>query len=393
MTNSTAKTLMTTELKAQAVQLGFDLCGVCPAVASPGVDRLHEWLAAGYAGQMHYLPERAEAAGNPQHVLDGARSVVMLAMNYRTAEPAAPQPGQGRVSRYAWGADYHDVIRARLAELADWLRTQLPGASVRGVVDTAPLLEREFAQLAGLGWIGKNTLLLNKSLGSWFFLAALLTSAELEYDVPHETDHCGTCRACLDACPTGAFVDAYVLDARRCISYLTIELREAIPTELRSGVGQWLFGCDVCQDVCPWNHRAPVSREPAFEPTTGMNAIELTALFDLDDAAFRQRFRYTPLWRAKRRGLLRNAALVLGNQPDASALPALVRGLNDAEPLVRAACAWALGHYGREEAAELSKRLSIEQDEAVKLEIQQSYNRLTHSAVSHSAVSSTSNSG
>ena len=214
------------ELKARAKELGFDLCGICPAVPPPGAGRFQEWIAAGYAGQMHFLPDRAEAYARPQSVLVGARSIVMLAMNYRTAEPAMTQPGQGRVSRYAWGTDYHGIIRDRLARLADWVRARMPQAHVRGVVDTAPLLEREFAQLAGLGWIGKNTLLLNKQLGSWFFLAALLLDVELEYDAPHETDHCGTCRACLDACPTGAFVDAYVLDARRCISYLTIELRE-----------------------------------------------------------------------------------------------------------------------------------------------------------------------
>ncbi len=244
------------ELKARTRELGFDLCGICPAVSPPGVGRLQEWLAAGYAGQMHYLPDRAEAYSQPQNVLAGARSIVILAMNYRTAEPVAPQPGQGKVSRYAWGHDYHEIIRDRLAQLADWVRGCRPDVQVRGVVDTAPLLEREFAQLAGLGWIGKNTLLLNKQLGSWFFLAALLVDAELEYDLPHETDHCGTCRACLDACPTNAFVDAYVLDARRCISYLTIELRDTIPAELRPGLGEWVFGCDVCQDVCPWNHRA-----------------------------------------------------------------------------------------------------------------------------------------
>src|ERR1700690_2071275 len=222
-------TVTAAAIKAEAQRLGFDLCGICPAVAPPGLDRLQAWLAAGYAGEMHYLPDRAEAATDPQHVLADAKSIVMLAINYRTAEPVPPQPGQGRVSRYAWGTDYHDVIRARLGALADWIRAAAPMAKVRGVVDTAPLMEREFAQLAGLGWIGKNALLLNKQLGSWFFLAVLLTDLELDYDAPHETDHCGTCRACLDACPTQAFVDAYVLDARRCISSLTIELRTSIP--------------------------------------------------------------------------------------------------------------------------------------------------------------------
>ena len=335
---------ITGDLKAEAWRVGFDLCGVCPAVATPGIDRFQAWLAAGYPGQMHYLPDRADAYAQPQSILEGARSVVMLAMNYRTAEPGLTRPGQGKVSRYAWGADYHEVLRARLNQLSDWIHGQSPGAKVRGVVDTAPLLEREFAQLAGLGWIGKNTLLLNKQLGSWFFLAALLTDIELDYDAPHETDHCGTCRACLDACPTGAFVDAYVLDARRCISYLTIELRDSIPVDLRAGVGDWLFGCDICQDVCPWNHRAPQTNEPAFQPIDGADPIELSVLFALDEAAFRARFRHTPLWRAKRRGLLRNAAIVLGNKPHAAVLPALVRGLNDSEPLVRGACAWALGN-------------------------------------------------
>jgi epoxyqueuosine reductase len=394
MTYVMTKPSVTAELKAQAVRLGFDLCGICRAVAPPGADRLQTWLAAGYAGQMHYLTGRAEAAGHPQHVLDGARSIVMLAMNYRTAQPASPQPGQGRVSRYAWGNDYHDLIRSRLNTLADWVRAAAPAAKVRGVVDTAPLLEREFAQLAGLGWIGKNTLLLNKQLGSWFFLAALQTDVELEYDAPHETDHCGTCRACLDACPTGAFVDAYVLDARRCISYLTIELRESIPDELRSGVGEWLFGCDVCQDVCPWNHRAPQSEEPAFQPADGMNPIELAALFELDDAAFRQRFRHTPLWRAKRRGLLRNAAIVLGNRIHPAALPGLIRGLNDNEPLVRAACAWALGNYAKHAAfSALHDRLAVETDTSVRQEIQQALDRIAVYPDSQSAVSSTSSSG
>jgi epoxyqueuosine reductase len=358
-------------LKARARELGFDLCGICPAVAPPGVGRLQAWLAAGYAGQMHYLPNRAEAYAQPQSVLAGARSIVMLAMNYRTAEPIAPQPGQGKVSRYAWGHDYHEIIRDRLAKLAEWIRGRRPDVQVRGVVDTAPLLEREFAQLAGLGWIGKNTLLLNKQLGSWFFLAALLVDAELEYDLPHATDHCGACRACLDACPTNAFVDAYVLDARKCISYLTIELRDAIPAELRPGLGEWVFGCDVCQDVCPWNHRAPLTMEPAFNSGEGMNPLDLAGLFFLDDEGFRARFRHTPLWRAKRRGLLRNAATVLGNRPAAAALPALERGLNDCDPLVRASCAWALGQYNSTSAVStLKKRRRFEMDRGIQAEIE-----------------------
>jgi epoxyqueuosine reductase len=329
---------------------------------------------------MHYLADRRDAYGDPNRVLDGVRSIVMLAMSYRTAEPADPDAGQGRVSRYAWGeADYHDLIHERLDQMAGLLRDRVPEARVRGVVDTAPLLEREFAQLAGLGWIGKNTLLLSRDEGSWFFLAALLADIELAYDAPHETNHCGTCRACLDACPTDAFPQSYVLDASRCISYLTIELREAVPRELRSGMGDWVFGCDICQDVCPWNSRAPLTQQSEFAPRADSNPVDLIGLFQLDDAAFRERFRQTPLWRPRRRGLLRNAAIVLGNRPTAAAIPALIRGLNDNEPLVRGACAWALGRYRTLAAADaLRFRRSIEADETVLGEISDAIDSAKH---------------
>ncbi|HEY1067820.1 MAG TPA: tRNA epoxyqueuosine(34) reductase QueG, partial [Pirellulales bacterium] len=227
-------------LKGEAQRLGFAESGVCAAVAPSGWERFQEWLARGYAGEMHYLAERSEKYADPRTILAGARSVLVLALPYRTVEPTEPQVGEGRLSRYAWGADYHDVIHDRLHALCDYGRRLAPGSAFRGVVDTAPLLEREFAQLAGLGWIGKNTLLLNKKLGSWFFLAAVLTDLDLPPDEPFETHHCGTCRACLDACPTQAFVEPFVLDARRCISYLTIELRGPVPTDLREGIGDWL---------------------------------------------------------------------------------------------------------------------------------------------------------
>jgi epoxyqueuosine reductase len=370
---------LTRLIKQRAGESGFSLCGVCPAAPPAGLARFDEWLAAGYAGQMHYLADRRDAYADPSSILDGARSVVMLAMNYRTAEASPPGAGAGRVSRYAWGeADYHDLMRDRLNRLADYLREQVPAAKVRGVVDTAPLLEREFAQLAGLGWIGKNTLLINRQHGSWFFLAALLTDIELAYDVAHEADHCGTCRACLDACPTSAFPQPYVLDASRCISYLTIELREAVPRDLRGGMGEWLFGCDVCQDVCPWNSRAPQSREAVFEPRADSNPIDLVGLFELDDAAFRRRFRNTPLWRAKRRGLLRNAAIVLGNRPTRDAIPALIRGLNDHEPLVRGACAWALSRHPCAATSEsLDRRREVETDVEVVREIEEAISALS----------------
>jgi len=362
---------LTTELKAEAARLGFGLSGVCPAVTPTGIGQFNEWLAAGYAGTMDYLPARAEAYSHPKHVLDGVRSLLLLACNYRTVEPEPPQSAAGRVSRYAWGVDYHDEIRRRLRDLADFLHRREPEASVRTVIDTAPLLEREFAQLAGLGWIGKNTLLLNKQAGSWFFLAALLTDLELDYDEPHATDHCGTCTACLDACPTDAFVAPHVLDARRCISYLSIEHRGPIDQTLRPGMGNWLFGCDVCQDVCPWNHKAPASNDAAFQPRAGETTIDLIALFNLDDAGFRRRFKNTPLWRPKRRGILRNAAIVLGNQRPIEALPVLIRGLDDDEPLVRGACAWALGNYHQPAAQiALRQRLAIESDLIVRSELQ-----------------------
>lgn len=334
---------LTNALKTEAERLGFGPVGVSAAVEPTGISRFRQWLDAGYGGTMRYLDDRFEAYAHPRHVLEGVRSLMIMALRYRTVEPPATvEPGHGRVSRYAWGVDYHDVLHERLHALADFLRAQRPEAKVRGVVDSAPLLEREFAQRAGLGWIGKHTLLLNREVGSWFFLSALLTDQELAYDTATETDHCGTCTACLDACPTDAFVAPYVLDATKCLSYTTIELREPIPMELRAGQGDWVFGCDVCQDVCPWNRKVPAVDEPEFVPLEGMNPLDLVALFVLDDDAFRRRFRNTPLWRAKRRGLLRNAAIVLGNQRATHALPALRRGLTDAEPLIREACEWAI---------------------------------------------------
>jgi epoxyqueuosine reductase len=362
---------ITTLVKSRAAELGFAHVGICAPVAPKRLLELDKWLAAGFGGQMHYIADRRDAYNDPNRVLEGVKSIVMLGMQYSTVEPTAPSATQGRVARYAWGnADYHDLIRDKLHNLADYLRELMPNALTRGVVDTAPLLEREFAQLAGLGWVGKNTLLLSKHAGSYFFLAALLTDVELEIDTAHLADHCGTCTACLDACPTQAFPQAYVLDATRCISYLTIELQDTIPAELRAGMGDWVFGCDVCQEVCPWNRTAPPASEENFSPHPDFDPLELLELFELDEDAFRRRFRHTPLWRSHRRGLLRNAAIVLGNGRDPQAIPALILGLSDNEPLVRGAAAWALGQFQSTEADQLLRqRLAEESDPPVIAEI------------------------
>jgi epoxyqueuosine reductase len=292
-------------LKEESLRLGFDLAGATPATAPSDFDHLQRWLSDGCAGEMHYMADRLDAYRHPASVLDGAKSVLMLAMNYRSAEPADAGPGQARVARYAWGTDYHEVIRERLHQLADFHRRLTPAARTRGVVDTAPLLERRFGQLAGLGWIGKNTTLINRRLGSWFFLAALLTTEELDCDEPFAADHCGQCSACLDACPTGALVEPGRLDARKCISYLTVELRGEMPEGHRVACGDLLFGCDACQEACPWNHRTPATAETAFYPGPKMNPVEISELLALDEAGFRRRFRHTPLWRARREVILR----------------------------------------------------------------------------------------
>jgi epoxyqueuosine reductase len=247
------------------------------------------------------------------------------------------------VARYARGDDYHAVLRARLKQLDHWLRERAPGSLNRPVVDTAPLLERDFARRAGLGWIGKNTMLLDRAHGSYLVLGALLTQAELAPDPPHEAEHCGTCTACLDACPTQAFVGPHVLDARRCISYLTIELRGPIPEGLRPGVGDWAFGCDVCQEVCPWNRHA--------DAAPGLGALDLAEALALDEEGFRRLFGQTALSRAGREGLARNAAVVLGNTGGAEALPALERALDDPSEVLREVARWAIGRIRERLAA------------------------------------------
>ena len=339
-------------IKARARALGFELVGIAPAKPADGFERLRAWLDRDYAGEMTYLHRQAEARRHPASILDEVRSVVMVGLNYhgefdesgtQDAKDGTQQVPSGRIASYAVGQDYHDVLRSKLNALLAWVQTEAPGTNGRGVVDTAPLLERDFARRAGLGWFGKNTMLIHPRLGSYFFLGALLLDLELPLDEPYALEHCGTCTACLDACPTKAFVGPYELDARRCISYLTIELRGSIPADLRAHLGDWLFGCDVCQDVCPWNRKAPLGRELALLPRADLAAADPIALLALTEEEFRRRFRGTALWRTKRQGLVRNAAIVLGNTGDVRALPALERASRDSDPIVQDAARWAIG--------------------------------------------------
>jgi len=393
-----------------AADEGFIACGFAPAVTSDGFSDLVQWIDNGYAADMNYFANRIDAYRHPEGVLPGARTVVVLAFPYARTHPQEEvdntpsasqprsQPRTGRVARYTWqGTDYHDVIHPKLKRICRLITAARPDARPRGVVDTAPLMEREVATLAGLGWRGKNTLLLNRSLGSYFFLACVLVDIELPADSPHLSDHCGTCTACLDACPTDAFVSPNVLDASRCISYLTIESREMIPVSLRDGVGDWLFGCDVCQEVCPWNQkptRAAMAREAMAQeamalkemasdldeknewllsPDSPRGRLELGELFRLDEEQFRERFRRSPMWRTRRRGLLRNAAIVLGNIGDVDSLESLVVALRDDESIVRASAVWAIrkiikrhpDHRDFENAIQELTRLSLQENDPV----------------------------
>jgi len=335
---------LTEAVKHEAKELGFDLVGIAQPEPSPHAARYKAWLANGYHAEMGYLARRdaVEKRADPRFVMQNARSIVVVGLNYYPGDHRAHREQQGKVSRYAWGADYHDVLLDRLKQLATWLEGRL-GREVarRAYVDFGPLMERELARRAGLGWFGKNTNLIHPAIGSYFFLGELLLDVPLTADVPFPGNRCGTCTACLDACPTSALVAPGVLDANRCISYLTIEHRGRIPKALRSLMEDWVFGCDICQEVCPWNQRfASPADQSVFRPARPM--LDLIDVLSLDQEGFRARFRETPLWRAKRRGLLRNAAVVLGNLRAAAAVPALKAAVQDEDPLVREHAVWAL---------------------------------------------------
>jgi epoxyqueuosine reductase len=318
---------------------------------------------------MAYLDRQAQARAHPDRMLEGVRSVIMTSFVYGSPAPAEPEAGAGKVARYARGGDYHELFWRRLEALLAWLEQARPGVRGRAVADSAPLLERDFGRLAGLGWIGKNTMLINRRLGSYTLLGALLVDIELQYDPPHESSHCGTCTRCLDACPTDAFAGPYQLDARQCISYWTIEHKGAIPEEFADRLDGWVFGCDVCQDVCPWNRKAPAGREPALQVRSEWTAPNLVEWLGADPAGFARRLKGTALSRSKRAGLLRNAALVLGARGEAAAVEALGQRLGDLEPVVRGSAAWALGRIGTSEAIALLEAHGDHPDPATRQSI------------------------
>ncbi|MFG0264897.1 MAG: tRNA epoxyqueuosine(34) reductase QueG [Rhodopirellula sp. JB055] len=370
---------MVEQIREAARSEGFAAMGVAPAVTSQGFHQLVEWIESGYAGTMDYIERRLDAYRHPNAVLQGTKSIIVLALNYDASDRFPVPVGEvdeslafGKTARYTWsGIDYHDVIHPKLKRIVRLIRDQIPDANARGIVDTAPLMEREVAVLAGLGWRGKNTLLLNKQWGSYFFLACVLVDVELPADAPHESSHCGTCTACLDACPTDAFPGPGVLDASKCISYLTIENSGLPAPSLRAGIGEWAFGCDICQEVCPWNRRPSRQqnessgdretgglrghRESQSDSESRDGWLELTSLFTMTDDEFRERFRRTPFWRSRRRGMLRNAILVLGNQKRRDAIELLFEVLNDPDPSLRAIAVWAIGQMQDSAAMERLK--------------------------------------
>jgi epoxyqueuosine reductase len=341
-------------LKAEARRVGFDDVGIAPAVAAPGHSHLIHWLESGHEAGMQYMRRNAAQRAHPDALLEGVRSVVVLSMVYGHNDPETgpAAPSRGKVARYARGGDYHRVLWDKLESLMEWLRAQRPTIRGRAVADTAPLLERDFARLAGLGWIGKNTLLIGRRLGSFTVLGALLVDAELAYDAPHHPDHCGTCTRCLEACPTQAFVGPYELDSRRCISYWTIEHKGVLSEPEAGELNGWVFGCDICQDVCPWNRKAPSGREQALLPREEWTDPDLIEWFNLGADDWKARLKGTALSRSKRTGLLRNAALVLGTRGVTEAIAPLVAHLEDRseDAIVRASAAWALGRIGTTES-------------------------------------------
>ena len=304
------------EIKAHARTLGFDACGIAPAIDHAELHFFRDWLARGYAGEMAYLHRTADRRADVRHVLPSARTVIMTATVYNTDRPYATEcddPRRAHIARYAWGDDYHDVIGARLESLVEWMRASSPEPfDARAYVDTGPVQERVYAQHAGIGWIGKNTCVIHPELGSWVFLGAIICSLPLDVDAP-SLDQCGTCTLCIEACPTHAIVAPGVLDSTRCISYLTIELRGDIPPEHRAGIGSHVYGCDICQEVCPWNASPPRSDDAAWQPRSAWDRVDLLTLSEKKDDELAAAMRGSPMRRTKVQGLRRNVAVALEN--------------------------------------------------------------------------------
>lgn len=338
----TTTVLLEQRVKQRANELGFEPVGIARLGQAETYGAFVQWLEKGYSGEMTYLPRGAAQRRDTRLPVPGARSAIIVGLDYGGKQPSGP------IARYARGDDYHDVMLARLDELHVWLERERGHDIVgKAYVDTGPILERDLAQRSGLGWIGKNTMLIDPKRGSFFFLGALLVDLELEPDAPFEADRCGSCTRCLDACPTGAFVAPRVMDARRCISYVTIEHPLAIAPELRPLMGELLYGCDICQDVCPWNHRfASEIPDAALVPRPENVDPDPRELLSLTEEQFRERFAGSPIKRTKRRGLARNAAIAIGNRGDPDDIPALRAALADDDPLVREHAAWALRQLG-----------------------------------------------
>ena len=330
-------------VRRYARDAGFDEARIAPAKAPPVLAHFRRWVEAGRAGTMDYLTSQADRRSDVTAAFPWARSVVVAALQYDTPHPYSTEAPRGAawIARYAWGDDYHEVVRARLEALRSALGEAFGSFESRAYVDTGPVAEKAYAVAAGVGSYGKNTCVLNPRLGSWFFIGVLITDLDLAPDAP-TSDICGTCRACLDACPTRAFPEPYVLDARRCISYLTIEVKDTIDPDLRGSMGRHVFGCDICQDVCPWNRKRAVSGGTPFEPRPGNVAPSFEELTRLSPEEFQRRFRKNPIKRSKRRGLLRNVAVAMGNAGSAEHLGLLEGLANDEDPIVREHAAWGL---------------------------------------------------
>ena len=308
--------MIASEVKAKARELGFDLCGVAPAADHPELTFYREWLERGYAGGMAYLHRSADRRADVRNIVPTAQTVIVTGTLYNTDRPYSTEcadRGRAQIARYAWGDDYHDVIGGRMEALLTWMREQSPEPfEARAYVDTGPVQERVYAQHAGVGWIGKNTCVINPEIGSWIFLAAIICSLPLEVDAP-SLDQCGSCTLCIEACPTQAIVAPGVLDSTRCISYLTIELRGEIPEERRAGIGSQVYGCDICQEVCPWNAVAPLSADPAWQPRAAWDRVDLLTLDARHDDELTAALRGSPMKRTKVHGLRRNVAVALSN--------------------------------------------------------------------------------